>query len=93
MAKYITRTFESYNTKVTFVVGKQISEYNLAGVVGKKEAKRKLEAVYGTKDITIVSCEKEVESSRLYRMRVSDFIENAEVVETDTPNHDALEEV
>lgn len=84
MAKYITRTFDVFNTKVTFVLNKQLNEYTLSGVVGKKEAKKKLESIFDSEDIVIVSCEKFVESSRLYRMRVSDFIENAEVVETDT---------
>lgn len=80
MAKYITRTIESYNTKVTFVSKKQINEYFLSGMVGKKEAKRQLEALFDTKDLTIVSCEKVVESNTLYRMLESEFIKYAEVV-------------
>ena len=40
MAKYVTRTIESYNTKVTFVMNNQINEYVLIGTVGKKEAKK-----------------------------------------------------
>lgn len=85
MAKYITRTIESYNTKVTFVMDKQINDYNLSGLVGKKDAKCQLEAVYGKKDIVIVSCEKTVESTKLYRMLESDFIKYAEQVnKTDT---------
>lgn len=46
MAKYITRTIESYNTKVTFVMNKQINEYVLTDVVGKKEAKKQLESIF-----------------------------------------------
>lgn len=38
MAKYVTRTIESYNTKVTFVMNNQINEYVLTGVVGKKRS-------------------------------------------------------
>ena len=38
MAKYITRTIESYNTKVTFVMNNQINEYTLSGLVGKKRS-------------------------------------------------------
>lgn len=90
MAKYITRTIESYNTKVTFVMDKQINEYALSGVAGKKEAKRQIENIFDTKDVTIVSCEKVVESAKLYRMLESDFIKNAEVVES---NIDTSEEV
>lgn len=40
MVKYITRTIESYNTKVTFVMNNQLNDYLLTGVVGKKEAKK-----------------------------------------------------
>lgn len=90
MSKYITRTIESYNTKVTFVMNKQINEYLLSGVVGKKEAKRQLESIFDSKDVTIVSCEKVVESSKLYRMLEADFIKNAEVVANNT---DTSEEV
>ena len=38
MAKYVTRTIESYNTKVTFVMNNQINEYVLTGTVGKKRS-------------------------------------------------------
>ena len=93
MEKYITRTVELYNTKVTFVMNNQINEHTLIGLVGKKEAKKKIEEIFDAKDVIIVSCKKIAESSRLYRMRVSDFIENAEVLETDTPNHDTSSEV
>ena len=40
MAKYITRTIVTYNTKVTFVMNGQIDTYKLNGEVGKKEAKK-----------------------------------------------------
>ena len=90
MAKYITRTIESYNTKVTFVSNKEIKEYTLIDVVGKKEAKKKIESVFNLKDVTIVSCEKVVESAKLYRMLETEFIKNAEVVANNT---DTSEEV
>lgn len=93
MEKYITRRIESYNTKVTFVMNNQINEHILIGLVSKKEAKKQIEEIFYAKDVIIVSCEKVVESSRMYRMRVSDFIENAEVLETDTPNYDTSSEV
>lgn len=81
MAKYITRTIVNYNTKVTFVMNKQIDTYELLGEVGKKEAKKQLITIMGTDDIVIVSCEKVKISSKLYRMLESDFISNAEIVE------------
>ena len=40
MAKYITRTIDTFNTKVTFVMNNQINDYVLMGTVGKKEAKK-----------------------------------------------------
>ena len=83
MAKYITRTIESYNTKVTFVMNNQINEHTLSGLVGKKEAKKQIESIFN-EDVIIVSCEKVEESSKLYRMLESDFIANAEVVNSDT---------
>ena len=83
MAKYVTRTIESYNTKVTFVMNNQINDYILMGTVGKKEAKKKIQTIFN-EDVVIVSCEKVVESSKLYRMLESDFMANAEVVTTDT---------
>lgn len=39
MAKYITRTIVNYNTKVSFVMNRQLDTYELLGEVGKKEAK------------------------------------------------------
>lgn len=90
MAKYITRTIESYNTKVTFVMNKQISEYVLTGVVGKKDSKGQLESIFDTKDIMIVSCEKVTESSKLYRMLETEFIKHAEIVDN---NSDTSSEV
>lgn len=83
MAKYITRTIETYNTKVTFVMNNQLTDYVLSGVVGKKEAKKQLNKIFGG-EIVIVSCEKIVALVSLYRMLESDFIANAEVVKIDT---------
>lgn len=83
MAKYITRTIETYNTKVTFVMNGQLNDYVLVGLIGKKEAKKKLVEMFNAKDITVVSCDKEVASSELYRMLESDFIAYAEVVNKD----------
>lgn len=83
MAKYVTRTIESYNTKVTFVMNNQINEYVLIGTVGKKEAKKQIKSIFN-EDVIIVSCEKVVESSKLYRMLESDFISHAEIVTADT---------
>lgn len=80
MAKYITRTIAKYNTKVTFVMNKQIEAYTLVGEVGKKEAKKKLSKIKGTDDIVIVSCEKIEVSNKLYRMPERDFITHAEIV-------------
>lgn len=74
MAKYITRTIVMYNTKVTFVMNGQIDTYKLNGEVGKKEAKKILISVFGNNDIIIVSCEKEEESSAVYKMLEKDFI-------------------
>lgn len=74
MAKYITRTIVTYNTKVTFVMNGQIDTYKLNGEVGKKEAKKILISVFGNNDIIIVSCEKEEESSAVYKMLEKDFI-------------------
>lgn len=74
MAKYITRTIVTYNTKVTFVMNDQIDTYKLNGEVGKKEAKKILISVFGNNDIIIVSCEKEEESSSVYKMLEKDFI-------------------
>ena len=83
MAKYITRTIESYNTKVTFVMNNQLNDYLLTGVVGKKEAKKQIQTIFN-EDVIIVSCEKVKESSKLYRMLESDFMAHAEIVTADT---------
>ena len=40
MAKYITRTIDTFNTKVTFVMNNQINEYVLMGTVGKKRSEK-----------------------------------------------------
>lgn len=82
MAKYITRTIERYNTKVTFVMNNQLDTHELLGEVGKKEAKKQLVSIMGTEDIVVVSCEKVVVSQKLYRMLESDFINHAEVVDS-----------
>ena len=83
MAKYITRTIESYNTKVTFVMNNQLNDYLLTGVVGKKEAKKQIKKIFN-EDVVIVSCDKVAESRKLYRMLESDFIAHAEIVTADT---------
>lgn len=83
MAKYITRTIDTFNTKVTFVMNNQLNEYVLTGVVGKKEAKKQIQKIFN-EDVIIVSCEKVEESSKLYRMFESDFIAHAEIVTADT---------
>lgn len=83
MAKYITRTIDTFNTKVTFVMNNQINEYVLMGTVGKKEAKKQIQTIFN-EEVVIVSCEQVLESSKLYRMLESDFIANAEVVNSDT---------
>ena len=89
MAKYITRTIESYNTKVTFVMNNQLNDYLLTGVVGKKEAKKQIQKIFN-EDVIIVSCEKVVDSSKLYRMLETDFIKYAEIVDN---NSDTSSEV
>lgn len=61
----------------------QINEYVLIGTVGKKEAKKQIQTIFN-EDVVIVSCEKVVESSKLYRMLESDFIAHAEMVTADT---------
>lgn len=83
MAKYITRTIDTFNTKVTFVMNNQINEYVLMGTVGKKEAKKQIQKIFN-EDVVIVSCDKVAESSKLYRMLESDFIAHAEIVTADT---------
>ena len=89
MAKYVTRTIESYNTNVTFVMNNQINNYVLMGTVGKKEAKKQIKTIFN-EDVTIVSCEKVEESSKLYRMLETDFIKHAEIVDN---NSDTSSEV
>ena len=74
MAKYITRTIATYNTKVTFVMNGQLDSYNLDGEVGKKEAKKLLISILGNKDIIIISCTKVEVSSSVYKMLESDFV-------------------
>ena len=74
MAKYVTRTIIEYNTEVRFVKDGQLDICKLDGEVGKKEAKKILISVFGNNDIIIVSCEKEEESSAVYKMLEKDFI-------------------
>lgn len=74
MAKYITRTITTYNTKVTFVMNGQLDSYMIDGEVGKKEAKKLLISILGNKDILIVSCTKEEVSSSVYKMLEKDFV-------------------
>lgn len=81
MAKYVTRTIGNYNTLCTFVMDKQLNEHIFLGEIGTKKAKKELVETFGTNDIVVVSCEKQLESSKLYRMLESDFIDHAEVVE------------
>ena len=83
MAKYVTRTIDSYNTKVTFVMNNQINDYILMGTVGKKEAKKQIQTIFN-EDVVIVSCDKVAESRKLYRMLESEFIAHAEIVTSDT---------
>lgn len=83
MAKYITRTIDTFNTKVTFVMNNQLNDYVLTGVVGKKEAKKQLQKIFN-EEVVIVSCDKVAESSKLYRMLESDFIAHAEIITDDT---------
>lgn len=74
MAKYITRTIATYNTKVTFVMNGQLDSYVLDGEVGKKEAKKLLISILGNKEILVVSCTKEEVSSSVYKMLEKDFV-------------------
>lgn len=83
MAKYITRTIDTFNTKVTFVMNNQLNEYVLTGTVGKKEAKKQIQTIFND-NVIIVSCEKVLESSKLYRLLETDFIAHAEIVTADT---------
>ena len=89
MAKYVTRTIESYNTSVTFVMNNQINNYVLMGTVGKKEAKKQIKSIFN-EDVVIVSCEKVFDSSKIYRMLETDFIKHAEIVDN---NSDTSSEV
>lgn len=81
MKRYVTRTIETYDTVVQFVVNGQIDTYTLQGEAGKKEAKRILMQTFETKDIIIVSCKRKVASKSLYRLTEETFISLAEKVE------------
>lgn len=86
MTKYITRTIIKYNTKVTFIMNGQLDTYTLDGEVGKKEAKKLLISILGNKDIAIISCTKEEESSSVYKMLEKDFVATATKESTCYPN-------
>ena len=85
MAKYITRTIATYNTKVTFVMNGQLDSYMLDGEVGKKEAKKLLISILGNKEILVVSCTKEEISSSVYKMLEKDFVAMATKESTSYP--------
>lgn len=81
MKRYVTRTIETYNTVVHFVMNGQIDTYTLQGEAGKQEAKRILMQTFETKDIIIVSCKRKVVSKSQYRLPEEKFISLAEKVE------------
>lgn len=81
MKRYVTRTIETYDTVVQFVMNGQIDTYTLPGEAGKKEAKRILMQTFETKDIIIVRCERKVVSKSQYRLPEEKFISLAEKVE------------
>ena len=81
MAKYITRTIETFNTEVVFVMDGQLNNYELLGTVGKKKAKLELKNMFGAdKDIVIVSVNKKLVYSKLYRITEENFLEYAEEI-------------
>lgn len=80
MKRYVTRTIETYDTVVQFVMNGQIDTYTLHGEAGKKEAKRILMQTFETKDIIIVSCKRKVVSKSQYRLPEEKFISLAEKV-------------
>ena len=80
MSKYITRTFENYNTDVTFVMDGQLNNYELSGIVGKKQAKIELKKMFGDTDIVIASVNKKLINSKLYRISKEKFLEYAEEI-------------
>lgn len=79
MAKYITRTIEKYNTEVVFVMDGQINNHELQGIVGKKKAKLELDNMFGS-DVVIVSVNKKLIDSKLYRITEEKFLEYAEEI-------------
>lgn len=79
MAKYITRTIEKYSTEVVFVMDGQINNHELQGIVGKKKAKLELENMFGS-DVVIVSTNKKLVDSKLYRITEEKFLEYAEEI-------------
>lgn len=81
MKRYVTRTIETYDTVVQFVMNGQIDTYTLPGEAGKKEAKRILMQTFETKDIIIVRCKRKVVSKSQYRLPEEKFISLAEKVE------------
>lgn len=81
MAKYIKRTIETYNTEVVFVMDGQINTYELSGLVGKKKAKLELKNMFGVEsDIVIVSVNKKLVNSKMYRITMEKFLEYADEV-------------
>lgn len=81
MAKYITRKIEKYNTEVVFVMDGQINNYELNGLVGKKRSKLELKNMFGADaDIVIVSVNKKLVDSKLYRISEEKFLEYAEEI-------------
>lgn len=78
--RYITRTIESYDTEVTFVTNNEITKFKLTGEIGKKEAKKKLIEL-GFENTVVISVNKVIKESHLYRMKEEDFIKNAEIIE------------
>lgn len=81
MKRYVTRTIETYDTVVQYVMDEQIDICTLQGELGKKEAKRILMQTFETKDIIIVSCKRKVVSKSQYRLPEEKFISLAEKVE------------
>lgn len=78
--KYITRTIETYDSEVSFVSKGELTTFKLDGEMGKKEAKKKLIEL-GFENIVIVSVNKVIKESHIYRMTEDSFIKNAEIID------------
>ncbi len=87
--KYITRTVYNYNTVVTFVKDKQMNEVVADGEIGKNEAKKQVEAIFG-KDCIIVSLDKKIVSEKKYRIPEETFMQYAEEVPEKTEKTDSV---